>query len=256
MRIGFCGNEERFPAAAGGDFSYAEMNLSKLHDLDGAALDLIQKKADDAALAIDGFNCFFAKSLSLYDGDLNDLVAYAEKNFAIAKRLGGKYCVIGSGQSRSVPEGMDRGKAEERFLFLMDRLGALAGKSGLCLMVEPLRRSETNLINTLSDGIRFCRALGNPGVGCLVDFFHFTMNGEDLSEFDELRPGELTHVHLARPDPDRGDPKKEDVPALCAWNEKLRSIGYAGRISLECRWNPDFDTAAKPAAKIAARCFA
>jgi sugar phosphate isomerase/epimerase len=106
------------------------------------------------------------------------------------------------------------------------------------------------MINTIADGIRIKRAVDRKNLGCLVDFFHAYSNGEDLSSLDELRPGELIHAHIARPNPDRGNPGEEDLPVLIAWRDKLREIGYDGRLSVECVWKPDFDSAAAETAKV------
>ena len=239
MILGVCATDFPCEAAAKNGFSYLEMSLSKVRALGGTELDEIRKKAESAGLTIDGCNCFFEKSFSLYGATEREILSYAEQNYDVVRRLRGEYCVIGSGQSRSVPEGMDPHQAEERFLNLMSLLAGKAKEYGIFLTVEPLRKSETNLINTLSDEIRFCRALNHPNVGCMVDLFHFFCNGEDLSEFDELRPGELRHVHLARPDASRSYPLAEDETVLRRWKSALQKAGYDGRISLECRWGEE-----------------
>ena len=72
-------------------------------------------------------------------------------------------------------------------------------------------------------------------------------NGEDLNDLNKLRPGELKHVHLARPNPDRDAPIKEDYNVLMVWANKLREIGYTGRVSLECLWKYGFENSVKEA---------
>ena len=67
----------------------------------------------------------------------------------------------------------------------------------------------------------------------MLDLFHFFMNGEDLSVIDGLRPGELGHIHIARPNADRGCPRESDRQTIGEWAKKLKEYGYDGRISLE-----------------------
>ena len=111
------------------------------------------------------------------------------------------------------------------------------------------------MINTFEQGLALCRAAGVGNLGCLVDLYHFYKNGEDLSVFDDLEPGDLRHVHLARPDEDRRAPTEADAETLKLWAEKLKASGYDGRVSLECIWGDDFGGEAKTAAKILKEIF-
>ena len=150
---------------------------------------------------------------------------------------------------------MNRADAEKEFTELVSRIGETAKKYKIEIYVEPLSKAETDLINTLSDGIRVSRAAGRDNVRPLVDFYHFYVNGEDPDELDLLAHGELGHVHLARPDADRRAPSEEDAPVLAVWAEKLRSAGYDGRITAECAWGGDFDGEAARASSVIRKYF-
>lgn len=247
MKFGVCCGASGADAAARAGLAYIEPALAAVRGMENAQLDSMRREAENAGVTVDGFNCFFGGEVALYRDDPDDIVAYAVRNFETALRLGGKYCVVGSGRSRNIPDGYDREKAEERFTSLMSRIGKEAGARGLTVCLEPLCRAETNFINTLTDCIGISRRISDPNVGCLVDFYHFFMNGEELSEFDELASGELRHVHIARPSPDRGCPRAEDAETVAAWAAALRSVGYDGRISLECSWK-DFGNDVKTGA--------
>ncbi len=252
MKLGICGGEKQFAAAAKNGFCYMDVPLTGVRDLSGDALRAMRDKALDMGLTIDCFVCFFGSEVTLYGGESarDFALDYATRNFETVRLLGGSVCCIGSGGARSVPEGMDRRQAEEELVELLQRLADRAADYGISLAVEPLRPAETNMINTVADGIRIKRAADRKNLGCLVDFFHAYSNGEELSALDALRPGELIHVHLARPNPDRGAPREEDIPALTAWRDKLREIGYDGRVTVECRWPSDFDAAVAETAKV------
>ena len=238
MKYGLCCGPDLYGCAAENGLTYVEPALNALRGRSGAETEEMLSRAAEAGVTIDGFNCFFGGNVDLY-GDEDAVLSYARENFEIVRALCGRYCVIGSGRFRSVPAGMTRETAADRFAHLLDALGKEAGKAGIDLYLEPLSAAETNMINTFAEGIALCRRIGNPHVGCLIDFFHFAMNGEDLSEFDGLLPGEPAHVHIARPARDRGGPKEEDRDALAAWAAALRGCGYDGRISLECSWGAD-----------------
>ncbi|MBO4326317.1 MAG: sugar phosphate isomerase/epimerase [Clostridia bacterium] len=244
MQIGVCCGEKDLSTAARSGFSYLEIPAPGVRDLDGNALALIRERAAGEGIRIGGLNCFFVGNISIYGDTIENLVAFSEKSFRAGEKLGASFCVIGSGRNRSIPEGMDPAAAKDRFMRLIDAIGTRASEYGITVIIEPLRYAETNYINTLAEGIEFSRAVGNPNVGCLVDFYHFYMNKEDLSTIDIIRPGELKHVHIARPDEGRGYPLAEDEPVLRKWAAALRSIGYDGRMTIECSWHDGFENGA------------
>ncbi len=250
MIHGVCCGAAGIKAAADAGLGYIEPALNQMRSLDDEKLDAIRREAEAAGVPAAGFNCFFGGEIMLYKTDRDEILGYAEHNFKVAQRLGGSYCVIGSGRSRAVPDDMDRAAAEDAFCSIVSAMGKIAAKYGLELVIEPLQTAETNFINTLSDGLRISRRIGAENVGCLVDFYHFYQNGEDLSEFDSLEPGKLRHVHIARPNADRGYLREEDSKTLSAWAEKLKKTGYDGRISLECTWGGDFAAEVKTAARM------
>lgn len=250
MIHGVCCGAAGIKAAADAGLAYIEPALNQMRSLDGEKLDAIRREAEAAGVPAAGFNCFFGGEIMLYKTDRDEILGYAEHNFKVAQRLGGSYCVIGSGRSRSVPDGGDRAAAEDSFCKTVSAIGRLAAEYGVDLYLEPLQRAETNFMNTLTDGVRLCRRIGMDNVGVLLDLYHFYQNGEELSELDCLTPGELRHVHIARPNADRGYLREEDSKTLSAWAEKLKSTGYDGRISLECTWGGDFAAEVKTSARM------
>ena len=240
MRTGLCCGEDRFALAASYGVKYAEPAINRLREYDTAALRRVKELADSAGMPIEGFNCFFGGGISLYRDSIESVISYCETNFRVAGFLGASYCVIGAGSARSVPSDVERARGEERFMLICDKMATSAAEHGISIYIEPLNRSETNLINTLPEGLAFCRALGNKNVGCLLDFYHFYREGEDLAELDDVRKGELRHIHIARPNRDRRAPRREDAGVLTLWADKLRRVGYDGRISLECSWGDDY----------------
>ena len=247
MKLGICCESDNFELAKQIGFDYAEPSIQPFRAYDEKTLNEIKKKTEDIGFEIDGFKNFFSGDISLYDNSLEFLVSYAEINFEVSRLFNCDYNVVGSGKSRSIPEGMERSKAEHIFMNVINAIAEKGKEYGVKLYIEPLNYGETNYINTLKDGIEFKRRLNNDNVGCLIDFFHFFKNKEDLSELDMLNPGELTHVHLARPNDDRDAPIKEDAPVIKQWADKLKEIGYSGRVSLECVWRKGLNNSGKEA---------
>ena len=241
MKFGVCGSPAIADDAARAGFDYLELTCATVRDLSDGELDELRKTLAEKGLTVGSLNCFFPSTVHLIGAQANlpEALNYAERNLNAARRLGVPVCVVGSGGSRKIPEGFDPDEARESFAAFLDQLGDLGAERGVKIALEPLNRSETNLINTVTEGIALCRQIGNRNVGCLVDFYHFFRNGEDLSELDAFRPGELPHVHLARPNVDRNAPGPDDAPVLAAWADKLKQIGYDGSLSLECGWKPN-----------------
>ena len=239
MKIGICCSPDMIGRAAAAGAEYIEPAMAAMRGKTDAELLEYRKKAEEAGIPIDGFNCFFGGGISLYNDPEEVVRGYIERNCEIGRILGGKYCVVGSGGLRRIPDGADRKACEAKFVEIADCIGNVAAGYGLEIYLEPLSRAETNLMNTVREGLAFAEAVGNPNVGIVVDFFHFFVNGEPISDLDQLRQGQPGHVHIARPDPDRRAPTAKDVDAMKVWSEKLKKAGYDGRISLECTWGKD-----------------
>lgn len=239
MKIGICCGTERIKQAHDAGAEYIEPVMALMREKSDPELREIRRIAEGTGTTVDGFNCFFGGGISLYRDPPEKIKAYIERNCETAALLGADYCVIGSGALRKIPEEADRGAYEEKFAGIMHTVAKTAAAYGLTVYIEPLSRVETNLINTLRDGMAFSKALCESNAGFVLDLFHFFVNGEELSELDGLTPGQPGHVHIARPDPDRGAPTEEDTDTLRIWSEKLKKARYGGRISLECTWGRD-----------------
>ena len=105
-----------------------------------------------------------------------------------------------------------------------------AQAKGVRLAIEPLNRFETDLINTLEQGVALCRAVGLDNVGLLIDTFHMHIEEKSLSESIRLAAPYIFHVQVS--ENDRGTPGKGQVH----WDEfftALKDIHYEGQIVIE-----------------------
>ena len=57
---------------------------------------------------------------------------------------------------------------------------AYANERGIKLAIEPLNRFETDLINTVDQGLRLVDDIAAPNVGLLLDTFHMNIEEKDL----------------------------------------------------------------------------
>ena len=255
MKFGVCCIPDNFAAAGAAGLDYTEISMAYLHDKSKAELYEIKQKANNYGLDIAGFNGFMGAGISLYGDPPEKILSYSKENFEIANILGGKYCVFGCGWLRKTPDGADKVETEKRFALILSDIAAVADEYGVEMILEPLCHDETDIMNTFDEGLRLCRAADIKNLGCLVDFYHFYKNEEDVSVFDTLRPGQLRHVHLARPNDDRAAPTEADRETLTLWAKKLKASGYDKRISLECRWSRDYENDLKVAAPLLKEIF-
>jgi len=152
----------------------------------------------------------------------------------------GAHTIVGSMQGRFEPA-----QDEQRVLsWLVEGLRELsteAAQRGVCLILEPLNRYETNLINTLGQGIGLIRDNRLTHVGLLADLFH--MNIEEVSLSGALLEAKdyIEHIHFAdsnRRPMGMGHTRINDISLV------LRDIHYHGYLSAEALPYPDPDQAA------------
>lgn len=115
---------------------------------------------------------------------------------------------------------------------ILDILVKHAEKVEGCVLLEPLNRYETHLINTLEQGIEFCRKVKSPNLRIMADFFHMSIEETDLTQSLTLAGKYIGHVHLAdsnRTLPGHGHTDFKEAFAA------LKKIGYDKYLALECR---------------------
>jgi len=105
-----------------------------------------------------------------------------------------------------------------------------AAAKGVRLALEPLNRFETDLVNTVEQGLDLCDRVGHENVGLLLDTFHMNIEEKSVGAAIRLAGDRLFHVHTC--ENDRGTPGTGHVP----WPEvfgALQGIGYQGQIVIE-----------------------
>jgi D-psicose/D-tagatose/L-ribulose 3-epimerase len=110
--------------------------------------------AADHGLVISGLHWLLVApaGLSVVSADASvreRTTAFMERLVDLCAAMGGRYLVHGSPKQRSVPEGSTREQAWERARECLARAGRRAGACGLAYCLEPLSRTETDLVNTV-----------------------------------------------------------------------------------------------------------
>jgi sugar phosphate isomerase/epimerase len=140
-----------------------------------------------------------------------------------------------------VKPGVDHSQAMEWLVDALRRCSAAGAPHGVRLVLEPINRYETTLINEVSQCLDLIDAVGAPNFGVLPDTFH--MNIEEPSIAESLRRAgpRIYHVHLA--DSNRWYPGAGHIN-FAEIVRTLTDVGYTGTVSVEAMPVPDADTCA------------
>ncbi len=232
---------EKCRAVLNAGYDFTECGGGMLIGLNSAQRENLLNENAKNPLKIRAVNSLFPGSFRLADpaGDAESYVAYAANLFDIMQDLGAEYAVFGSGAARTIHA--DTYTYEEGLRTLTEFVtaaGAEAEKRGITLVIEPLRKAETNIFVTVPESGEYIRKLNQPGVKLLYDAFHMAEEGTDLScvcEYADL----LRHCHMAE-SPKRSRPGADDSADL-SYNRKfaaeLLKSGYSGGVSIECGFN-------------------
>lgn len=151
-----------------------------------------------AALPVEAANTLVPASLKITGPavSMDALRAYMSRVTERAQRLGLKVLVFGSAGARNVPEGFDRHRANEQIVEFLKMLAPMADKRHLTLVIEPLNRGESNIINSVGEAVEFAKKVNHPSIKVLVDSYHFWLEKESLDNLRDHMPW-IRHVHLA-----------------------------------------------------------
>ncbi len=176
-------------------YDYVESNCRGIADADDALLSEIAS----VGIPVLAANCFI--DMRVIGPDRNDAIlrSYLARLFRNAAALGLKTLVFGSaGARRRKPEeGLTEDECRAGIVrFLKELVAPLAERHGMTVAVEPLRRSECNLINVIAQGVGIAERVGSPRVKVLADAAHMLAQNEPMSEIVK-HAGWIVHAHTS-----------------------------------------------------------
>jgi sugar phosphate isomerase/epimerase len=140
------------------------------------------------------------------------------------------------------PKGQTHERSMELLVEAIQACAAAASGTGVRFALEPLNRYETDLIHTVSEGLKLVDRVAADNFGLLLDTFH--MNIEEPNIEDSIRAcgDRIFHFHVA--DSNRWYPGAGHLDFRSIL-ENLSDTGYQGFVSGEFMPRPDADTAAE-----------
>jgi D-psicose/D-tagatose/L-ribulose 3-epimerase len=240
VKFGYCASISQIDVVKAAGFDYVELRGSEVAALsDGDFAQLASKLQGMHFTALDIYQ-FVPTTLKLTgpNVDQDKEMAYARLALDRASKLGAHIVSMGSGGARSYPAGFSKDQAYAQLVDFCKRLGPEARARNIVIAVEPLRPQESNLINSLAEGLAFINTVNDPNIQLNLDYYQFEQVKEDPA--DILAAGDhIVHIHFANPNA-RILPLKWDEYNYGPLFANLRKIKYDKEIGIEANSN-DFE---------------
>ncbi len=260
MRYGCCVGFEKtdyIKLLAESGYDYFETNfqrISKSTDDEFAALKNIIK---EYGIKCEAANCFLPGEYKLLskDLDLSAVTELIENGMRKGFEIGLKTVVFGSGGARGLIDGVTFADGVKKLAdFLGNIVSPIAAKYGITVATEPLRREESNMINTLSEGAMLAVMSGKNNIKTNADIYHMKCAGEDADTI-KLLGSSICHGHISYPFP-KGDMKRVFMKSPDEYDYRsfinaLEEVGCE-RCSIEAN-TKDFMTDAREAIEVLRR---
>jgi sugar phosphate isomerase/epimerase len=214
-------------------FDYIECSLAAMKLEDEEQYGKMFEKYAGSPLPVRAVNIFFPGDLKVVGPEVDEerVARYVAKAADTLHRLGVKIAVFGSGKARMIPDGWDRQRGEEQIVALLGRMADEFAGSGVTIVIEPLNRKESNVINSVGEAVTYAKLVNREPIRALADFYHMDEENDPLNVLTEHKEW-IKHIHIAdtgRLSPSTGKYPYEQFAGL------LKQSGYSGMISAECK---------------------
>jgi len=235
---GICVGLSRYPIVHQAGYTYIEPTVSEFLAPDKSdsvfQINLEEQKRLDAKI----ISCviFIPSRLRITGPETkhDEIMVWAETTFSRAQKAGIPYIVLGSGGARNLPENFSKQEAKQQFISLCERLGPLAQKYNVTVVIEPLHTGVCNFINSLREGAEIVNTVKHPNIQLLCDIRHMMRDDEPASEI--VKYGKyIKHVHIAEKETYSAPGTEGDD--FTEYFKALKMIKYTGCISVEASFD-------------------
>ncbi|MEH7413804.1 sugar phosphate isomerase/epimerase family protein [Neobacillus drentensis] len=245
MKIGCCAGIEKAPVLYQAGYDFIECTVvSLLPEASEEEFTPILRKYQESPIPVQSFNILLPGDLKIVGEqvDKERIKRYLSTALKRVKQIGADTIVFGSGGARTLPNGFSRKKGEEQIVEFLHMTADIADPLGLTIVIEPLNKKESNIINSVPEAVAFAKLVNRKSIKTLADFYHMDEEKEPLTHIYENKDF-VKHIHVA--DTGRISPGMGSYPYPEFLNQ-IRRSQYNGRMAIECNWN-DFETEAKQA---------
>jgi len=244
MRLGCFGYTKDLDTIAAVGFDCAELHIKEIMAMSEEEFKKVKKRLRDCGITAEVFDnpipldsCICSSSF-----DLNYYRDFCNKVADRAAEMGARYIVFGNGKARSLPSEGDIASAVGKFDdFFMSFLETTA-KRNITVLIEPLAKSLSNIVNSLSEAVEFIKKYEKHNLKTLLDYRWMVEEGWPLTDIEDYELY-IKHVHIDNPFspfPTRIVPRLNDGFDYTPFMNTLKNIAYKEIISIEASVFQDF----------------
>ncbi len=177
------------------------------------------------------YNSFIPINIKITGNEANreKIDEYLATSIKRVSETGSKIIVFGSGRARTIPDGFSRFEAKKQIIEFLKMCNYYCRKYDVKIAIEPLNRTESNIINTVEEGLFYVNELNSEYIGVLCDCYHMWLENENPKIFEEAGR-RLIHIHISN---SRRLPPVDEEEKFIPFFKALKDINYSGLISIE-----------------------
>ena len=253
MKFGCCGNMitkttgiEIIKKLEDYGYDYIELSLCHITQLSEANFLNLKDELTQSNLKCEVCHNFFPSNIKLTGLKVNwdEIEIYLKEALKRANMLGTKIIVFGSGEAKNVPAGYSLAKAWDQLIYSLRYISECIGKYEIDVVLEPLRKKECNIINSVSEALKLVKDVNRYNVNVLVDYYHMSYENES-PEIIKVAKDYIQHIHFAN-SKGRIFPKDIYEDNYTPFIDSLKFIKYDKRVSIEA-YADNFDKDCKKA---------
>lgn len=219
-------------------YDFAELTVQFLTQLSEEEFHEAKQVIQQTSLNIPVCNSFIPPQLKIVGPNVSitDLDDYLDLAMRRVHEIGGEQIIFGSGGARTIPDGFSQTQAYEQIKQFLCRCETYSAKYGITVAIEPLNKTESNIINTVKEAMSLAEEVNLPHIKVLADSYHMDLEKESFTILKQAIKDEwLAHVHIS--DRDRrfpGEINGEEAMDFSKLFRVLQEAKYKGLISAEC----------------------
>jgi len=244
VELGVCGSPDAFAKAQQWGFDYFEPGAAAIAAMSEPAFASFRELVLASRIRCPSFNSLI-RTLRVVGADagLDPVSLYLDSTLDRCRQLGGRIAVWGSAGSREVPAGFSHDEAWRQIKVFLSRAGDIAKAKQMVIAIEPLRRQESNIVNTGAEALRLVHEVNHPHVKMIIDYYHLRAEQEDLEIMRQARE-HIVHLHFANPNGRRWPKLPDEDAEYQRFFQLLKQINYSGGLSIEGTGTFEDDAAA------------
>lgn len=211
-------------------------------------VDAFVNAVQEAGVQLSGLN-FFAGDMPAGERGLVSSPSRSSEfndNIAVVVEIGRRLnCTAFNALYGLAEDGVDAAEQAEAAIKNLNAAGRAVAEIGGTVLLEPVSGAEAYPVKTAQDALDIIAKLDVDNVKLLADFYHMSVNGDDVAKVIAEHAGDFGHVQIAD-SPGRGEPGTGQLP-LSQWISAAEDGGYNGWIGLEYKTSAEDPFAWLPA---------